>query len=226
MKINEYYSMEMNRKELSSNAHREAVGGLWEEIGRLQFDFLVSEGLKPHMTMVDVGCGSLRGGVHFVRYLDAGNYFGIDANKSLLNAGYEKELFLEGLHMKLPRENLVENRHFDFSLFKIDFDFALAQSVFTHLPLNHIRLCLINLARQMKSSGRFYATFFECPENANFEDSQVHAPGDIQTYPDLDPYHYRLSDFRWFITGLPWQLRYIGEWGHPRAQKMVCFIRS
>ena len=27
--------------------HREAVGGLWEEMGRLQFDFVANQGLKP-----------------------------------------------------------------------------------------------------------------------------------------------------------------------------------
>ena len=46
--------------------HREAVGGLWEEMRRLQFDFLANQGLKPDHKLLDIGCGSMRGGVHFV----------------------------------------------------------------------------------------------------------------------------------------------------------------
>ena len=43
------------------------VGGLSDEIGPLQFFFLRWEGLRPEHTLVDVGCGGLLGGVHFVR---------------------------------------------------------------------------------------------------------------------------------------------------------------
>lgn len=46
---------------VASNPH-EAVGGDWEKIGKLQFEFLVSRGLRPHHRMLDIGCGTLRGG--------------------------------------------------------------------------------------------------------------------------------------------------------------------
>jgi len=42
--------------------HRQAIGGLWEEMGKLQFDYLISQKLMPHHQFLDVGCGSLRGG--------------------------------------------------------------------------------------------------------------------------------------------------------------------
>jgi hypothetical protein len=42
--------------------HRNYVGGMWEEIGKLQFDFLVQQGLKPSHCFLDIGCGSFRGG--------------------------------------------------------------------------------------------------------------------------------------------------------------------
>ena len=43
--------------------HRAFVGGdgdLWDRIGRLQFDFLVSQGLRPEHVLLDFACGSLR----------------------------------------------------------------------------------------------------------------------------------------------------------------------
>ena len=77
MEINGY-GRQLTDAEIESRAHRELVGGLWEELGVLQFEFLVKRGLKPHHRLLDVGCGALRGGVHFVRYLDPGCYHGID----------------------------------------------------------------------------------------------------------------------------------------------------
>lgn len=42
--------------------HRGAVGGMWDQIGKLQFEFMVKHGLKPEHKFLDIGCGSLRGG--------------------------------------------------------------------------------------------------------------------------------------------------------------------
>ena len=40
-----------------------AIGGLWDQMGQHQFDFLKKKGLKPQHKLLDIGCGSLRGGV-------------------------------------------------------------------------------------------------------------------------------------------------------------------
>jgi hypothetical protein len=82
---------------VSRGEHRDVIGGLWDQLGQLQFDYMIREGLKPHHKLLDIGCGSLRGGIHFIRYLDAGNYIGTDPNMSLLDAGYEIELGSSGL---------------------------------------------------------------------------------------------------------------------------------
>ncbi len=139
------------------------IGGKWDEIGALQFEYLKAQGLRPHHKLLDVGCGSLRGGVHFVGYLDAGGYSGLDINKSLLDAGYDVELAALGLQDRLPRTNLVCDAEFEFGGPDGVFDYAMAQSVFTHLSLNRIRQCLAKVARVMKPGGVFYATFFELP---------------------------------------------------------------
>ena len=48
----------LNREE----PHRGVVGGMWDEIGKLQFEFMVKQGLKSEHKFLDIGCGSLRGG--------------------------------------------------------------------------------------------------------------------------------------------------------------------
>ena len=222
--INSYNRLLFSKEEVKAGIHRESVGGMWEEIGRLQFDFLLNQGLKPGMKFVDIGCGCLRGGVHFIRYLNSGNYYGIDMNSSLIDGGYQQELDVTSIK-KLPKTNLLVNAHFELYLLGVEFDFALAQSVFTHLPLNHIRRCLFELAKCVKQGGKFYATFFECSSESVYT-VITHQPGGIITYMDSDPYHYQLQDFFWCIKGLPWTITYIGDWNHPRGQKMLLFTKT
>lgn len=50
------YGVELTDSEIQKGMHREPVGGMWEEIGRLQFDFLIQNGLKPDHKLLDVGC--------------------------------------------------------------------------------------------------------------------------------------------------------------------------
>jgi len=149
---------------IEHSEHREVVGGLWDEIGDLQYRFLIEHGLQPHHTLLDIGCGSLRGGVRFIRYLEAGNYIGVDSNLSLLDAGFGVELQAAGLQDKLPRENLVCLLEFDFHRLGRQFDFALAHALFTHLTFNRIRRCLQQLAPVIRIGGHFFATFLSCRE--------------------------------------------------------------
>jgi SAM-dependent methyltransferase len=203
--------------------HRVEVGGLWDEMGRLQLDFLVAHGLRPEQHLLDIGCGSLRAGVKLIPYLEPGHYWGVDHNEALLQAGWEMELGPLGLQSRQPRQQLVALSDFQFERLSRRFDVAIAQSVFTHMPFNRIRRCLVRLAPQMNAGGRFYATFFEVAASSECEAPVVHQPGGITTFSDRDPYHYRLRDFEYAIEELPWRIQYIGEWGHPRDQRMLSF---
>lgn len=218
------YGRELSDAEIAAGVHREQVGGLWEELGRLQLDFLIARGLVPSMRLLDVGCGCLRGGVELVRFLEPGNYFGLEVNASLLKAGWH-ELAAAGLAGRLPPGNLLLDGEFGAARFGVPFDLAIAQSVFTHLPANLVRRCLIELARAVVPGGRFFATFFECPEGAPAALERVHEPGGITSYLDHDPYHYRFGDFLWLADALPWRVERIGGWGHPRGQRMLLFER-
>lgn len=226
MNHSDYDNTEAIARGVAKGGHRVMVGDLWDELGRLQFDFLRDNGLNRDSTLIDVGCGSLRGGVHFVAYLDAGHYYGVDSNEPLLEAGYEKELRPLGLAPKLPRAQLVCNGEFNFEAFPLEFDFALAQSLFTHLPFNHLRLCLARLAGKMKIGGRFFATFFLTPDDHPIGEPLKHAIGGVTTHAARDPYHYYARDIAYAAEGLPWRMILRGDWSHPRDQHMVEFVRE
>ncbi|MFC1791576.1 class I SAM-dependent methyltransferase [Gemmatimonadota bacterium] len=199
---------------------------MWDEIGALQFEYVRAHGLAPDMYFLDVGCGCLRGGVHFIRYLDARRYHGIDLSEQLLDVGFKTELGQAGLQHKLPRENLRCTDGFDATDFGVDFDMALALSVFTHLTLNHLKLSLIRLAKVIKPGGRFFVTVFHSPDSHDWSQPLLHTPGDITTYPDRDPFHYCRDDLVFREHTLPWRLEELEQWNHPRDQWMAVFVRT
>lgn len=222
-----YHNQRDIAEAVAAGTHRELVGGRWDDIGLLQLETLKRLGLAPNQKFLDIGCGCLRGGVHLVRYLDPSNYWGTDLNESLLQAGYDRELKEAGLQHKLPRDHLLLDTEFAFDrLSGQTFDRALAFSVFTHLPLNSMRVCLERLWPLMKEGGVFYATYFELPQGEPSHIDVQHEPGGVVTHGDSDPYHYSIEDLKHIASGLPWRLEIIGDFGHPRAQRLAAFVRE
>jgi hypothetical protein len=191
--------------------HREYVGGKWDEIGRLQFDYLVSRGLEPHHVLLDIACGSLRGGVHFIRYLDPGNYLGVDKEHELVARGLEHELPPDIREAKRPE--LLVNDRFEFERLSKRPDMALAQSLFTHLPASHIERCLAKLRAVAPAHHCFYATFLE-----------VRRPVENPERPhDAMSWFYTRRQMLKFGNRTGWRGTYIGDWDHPRDLKMVLY---
>lgn len=214
------YSSKLSDADIAAGKHRKHVGGAWEAIGRLQFDYLVAQGLEPHHRLLDVGCGAMRGGVHFARYLEPGHYYGTDINERLVAAALEVEVQGAGLADRVDASHLKVTGDFDAD-FGVEFDFVLAHSVFTHLPLNHIRLCLAQTAQVTKPGGRFYATFFRAPDDLPY--AATHQQTKVVTSAYRDPFHYRVAELEWAATVAEWDFEHLGHWNHPRGQEMVRF---
>jgi SAM-dependent methyltransferase len=178
--------------------------------------------------LLDIGCGALRLGVKAIDFLEQGHYFGSDINPALMQAGYQQELN-EQQRAKLPENHLHASEDFDFSFLPAPVDMAVAQSLFTHLPLNHLRHCLAKLAGHIRMGGLFFATAWIVPEDhpiaEPYQQSGELDGEPITTYPIQDSYHYYADDFHYAARQLPWQLQIIGNWNHPRGQQMLCFMR-
>jgi SAM-dependent methyltransferase len=189
--------------------HRESVGGRWQEIGSLTFDFLVRRGMKPDDVLLDIGCGALRAGVHLIPYLDEGNYLGLDIDGALIEAGLRYELDSETVAARKPE--FVVSDSFAFDRFSKRPTKAVAQSLFTHLTRADIEACLSNLTEVL--DGPCYATFFRCALPVkNPERSHPH-----------ERFSYTLKEMHDTAKGCGWTMEYIGPWGHPRKQEMLCF---
>lgn len=191
--------------------HRAYIGGIWDHLGQLQFDFLKSQGLEPQHVLYDIACGSLRAGVHLIPYLNRGHYCGIEKHEWLLRKGVEIELPESLFAEKQPE--LIESSEFEFEKFSQRPDFCLAQSLFTHLPKRQILLCLKNLRTVAQRETVFFATFFESDQRVKNAKRQNDAKG----------WWYTLAQMEHFAKVTDWQVEYVGDWGHPIGQKMLKF---
>ena len=223
MTTNVYYNTQAVDRAVTQGRHREIIGGMWDEVGSLQIDYLRSRGLRRDMKVLDLGCGCLRGGVKMISWLDAGNYYGVDLVQSLLDCGYDIELRDAGLQHRLPRGNLMCNADFDATGFGTAFDVVIAQSVFTHLPLNDLHLALDRLSDVLRPGGAFFATVFSPSSDGEWCLPHRHHPGGVETFPNKDPFHIRTADLASSVHGRDWRFDGIEGWDHPRDQRMCRF---
>ena len=193
--------------------HRKYVGGMWDEIGQLQFDFLLSQGLRPEHYLLDVACGALRLGVKAIPYLEPGHYLGIEKEKALVDAGLEKELDADTRQKHAP--NIVISSDFEFEKLGHQADYAIAQSLFTHLPTTLIDTCFQKLFPVMTPRGTFFATFFRSERETKNPD----APHDHGVFVFTE------TEMLDFGNRAGFESRYIGDWKHPRNQVMVAYTR-
>ncbi len=163
--------------------HHRAYVGVAEDydlVSRTQFNLLTHLGLREDHYLLDIGCGSLRGGRLFIAYLLPDHYFGIEPNQWLLEDGIEKELGKQFIDLKQP--HFSHDANFTCSVFRQQFDFILAQAIFVHAAPGQIRHCMQEVRQCMKPTSLFVANFVEGEHNHE---------GSDWTYPGAVT--YRLS---------------------------------
>lgn len=184
---------------------REAVGGMWDEIGPLQLDTLRLHGLRPDHRVLDVGAGCLRGGVHIAKYLDRNRYWATDLSQVLLDEGAQN-LVTSGLGSRGARLRIAR----DFTFTEVEdqkFDFVQAFGVFTDVPGDSIRECFANLVKVMAPNGRVFATF---------------ALGDqFADDPVLLQFKYPWSFFEGLGREFGWEIELIRGFKHPKGHSLL-----
>lgn len=199
---------------ISQLGHRDYVGGRWEEIGKLQFDFLLTQGIAPEHFLLDVACGSLRVGVHLIPYLTPGHYWGLEKEPDLIEAGLARELGPAIRDSQHPQ--FLVNAEFDMSGIRQPIDYIWIHSLFTHLPLIDIHRCLQNLRPVAHQTTICYATYFETAVARN-NAMQAH---------DHESFFYTREELSQCVIAAGWTPDFIGDWGHPRGQQMLKLTKS
>ena len=140
--------------------HRRAYVGppeIYDLVAALQFSLLTSLGLRDYHSLIDIGADSLRGGRLFITYLQSGQYFGIEPNEWLVKDGITHEIGQDMVRLKQPR--FIYDDNFTLTAFDCQFDFLLAQSIFSHASPMQISRCLAEARQVMKPTSVFAATY-------------------------------------------------------------------
>ena len=154
-------------------------------MGATQFRLLTSLGLRENHLVLDLGCGSLRAGRLLISYLLPGRYHGIEPNAWLVEDGIDHELGRDLVRIKQPRFD--HNADFRTDVFEVKFDFAIAQSIFSHATPRLIVNALTNLSASLETSGLLTCTFVEgqTGDSASFEEGWVYPGCVTYTAPEI-----------------------------------------
>jgi len=129
----------------------------YDVIGGIQVSLLLAAGLRDTHYLADVGCGSLRAGRMLIPYLRPGRYFGIEPNGWLVEEGIRRELGESILEVKRP--TFSDAADFSLGSFGVEFDFVVAQSVFSHTHPDLALLGFRGIADALAPDGVLLATF-------------------------------------------------------------------
>ncbi|KMT13472.1 hypothetical protein BVRB_4g082510 [Beta vulgaris subsp. vulgaris] len=145
--------------ELLVEEHHSNYGEPWAG-GRDVFEFLAeSARLSPDARVLEIGCGTLRVGLHFIRYLKPEHFHCLERDELSLMAAFRYELPSQGLLHKRPL--IVKGEDMDFSRFGsgVVFDLIYASAVFLHMPDKLVWVGLEQLANKLKPyDGRIFVS--------------------------------------------------------------------
>ena len=175
----------------------------YDLVAAMAFNLLTTLGLRQHHSLLDIGCGSLRIGRLLIPYLNRGKYFGVEPNEWLVDEGISRELGETLVEIKRPIF-FFSNSPDTISQAKISFDFALAQSIFSHCGLDLIQAWLSAISRSLARDGGLVATFLIGEEDS------------AQTgwiYPDCVNYRPATLESAAAEVNLRFEIL---DWKHPR----------
>ncbi len=129
----DYSRVQLDDAQIASGRYKDFLGGKaagWDARGAFQPALLQHLGLRRDDALLDIGCGPIRGGVHFIRFLDAGRYTGVDFNPSFVTAAQRLVAADPALSAREPRIALLPD--FEFATLGRRFDRLLCFSVLNH----------------------------------------------------------------------------------------------
>ncbi|MDF1815617.1 MAG: class I SAM-dependent methyltransferase [Verrucomicrobiales bacterium] len=130
----------------------------FENGGRNQFIQLLKRGLNPDSSLLDLGCGCLRGGYWTIQFLNPDCYAGIEPNREMLACGKKEIVGQDIINKKRPVFD--HNDRFNMSVFSgRSFDFVMAGSIWTHSPKWMINKMLQQFVKCKTPDGIMLASF-------------------------------------------------------------------
>ena len=191
-----FRSITLSDDEIHTHAYESYLYGsrdAWRGHGAFQLFFLKAMGLRPSHTLLDIGCGPLRGGIHVIAYLDRGHYCGIDVNESFIRAA-EQRIRAEALSSKEPALRVIDD--FAFEQVSGQFDFALAFSVLNHCNAEQRWHFLSRVPDRLKTDARLYVSHADWFAHDTLAGTRLVLSRRFAGAPDVNP-NLRMADWAW-----------------------------
>jgi 2-polyprenyl-3-methyl-5-hydroxy-6-metoxy-1,4-benzoquinol methylase len=129
--------------------------GVWQESRNFQIDFLCTRGLQPWHTLLDIGCGPLRGGIPLIAYLDTGNYTGIDIRPDIIK---EAKIQVRKSKLNHKKPTVVASSTFgEQELGVMTYDYIWCFQVLYHLDDDIAKACLCRISSLLSDGGVCFA---------------------------------------------------------------------
>jgi len=149
-------------------------GGDFTQVGDAFFETLKRHGLRPDMTILDVGCGQGRMARPLVGFLNTGQYHGFDISKQGIEwcrNHYADQTSFSFEHVpvfnrRYNPKGTVQASSFIFPYDDDQFDLIFLTSVFTHMFKDDIAQYLDQIARVLKPGGKAMITWFLLNESS------------------------------------------------------------
>lgn len=129
------------------------AGYLWEFKREFQITFLKEAGLSPGDYLMDIGCGTLRGGIPTIAFLDEGHYYGIEIRDFVLSEG-RRELRDHALEHRRPK--LIHTHKIGEIELGTLFNVIWCFSVLIHMENDVLEQCLDMVSRHLRPNGACY----------------------------------------------------------------------
>ena len=180
----------LSDQDIEDEEYKKIVGSsstTWEGAGHFQLH-LLRMGLERSSRLLDIGCGPGRGSEHFIDFLDASNYLGMDRNPSFIRA-CQSMVVKKGFASKEPRFEVAKN--FQFETRDRKFDFAIAFSVLQYCPPELRREFFRQIQSQLHVGGKLYVS------HAHWFSKSQYAEGGLTLTRRIDQEAFDLSEFGW-----------------------------
>jgi cyclopropane fatty-acyl-phospholipid synthase-like methyltransferase len=170
----------------------------------MTFNLLTTLGLRQDHSVLDIGCGSLRIGRLLIPYLNIKNYSGIEPNKWLVEDGIRQETGRDQILIKQPKFYFADSA--DKLPTNALYDFAIAQSIFSHCGPDLVNRWLTDISAHLRDSGALVETFVS-------GDQDRQDPGWV--YPEC--VNYKVETMAALARNARLKF-FLLDWKHPRQQ--------
>jgi len=170
----------------------------------------------------DIGCGDIPLGYCQEEMGRPKKYYATDLNRKALASGL-KSMKKSGID--ISNMEIISGPYFDFDLIpNASIDAAFSNSLFSHLSLNTILICLKRLRPKMANHAKYLSSMIILPPGIDCIEYKWEVKHGATSHAAKDPFHYRFSEFKKVVdscTDFTCHNSY--EYGHP-FQALVEFL--